>query len=79
MLPHLNQNVQFSENDKDELYTLCESIGDAEEWILSESLVGAELEKAQIDVAGWKAKFRSLIGVDENWEPENGDWRMGCY
>jgi len=64
---------------KAELYTLAESIGDAKQWVLCDMLEEEELEQARRDITEWKAKFLRLMEVDENWEPHNGDGRMGCY
>ena len=81
MAGYLFQYESYSSNKdlQDELYSLCELIGDAEDSIRSGMLDREGVAIAKLEIAQWRARVREAMNVDTSWEPDNGDWRMGCY
>ncbi len=64
---------------ENELYTLCETIGDATNGIELGMFEADELPDVQAEISAMKHRVRILLGRDSSWEPEGGNWRMGCY
>jgi hypothetical protein len=73
------ESYPASETLQEELHSLCEIIDDARENIEVGMLSAEEIATAEREIAEGKARIREIMKVDASWEPDNGDWRMGCY
>ena len=80
--PELGRDAWFRNGAgpyENELYTLCETIGDATNAIELEMIEPEDTAQVESEIDRMKHRVRILLGRDSTWEPPDGNWRMGCY
>jgi len=60
----------------EELFALCQSIGDAEEAVQIGMIEVSEFQAVNDEISAWKKRVRELLGHEAEWEPASKDWRM---